>query len=192
MTDATKLYTHYKDVALKHFDALRMMCQKLKKTSNAGCKEYKNLLYEAYYISGYILEGASVYVIFKHIDWKDSIEIPVGKGHRERELTDTNNFNSASSALPTTDAKVLFANLHNHNIKEYTNSTFTGCSSVPFFRGDQDTDASIPTLLKVWDANKRYFLEQDFIDAGLSITADNIEEIIEFCRKHIIRYIKTI
>ena len=192
MTDATKLYTHYKDVALKHFDALKLMYQKLKTTSDAGCKEYKNLLYEAYYISGYILEGASVYVIFKHIDWKDSIEIPVGKGHKERELTETNNFNSAGSVLPTTDAKVLFANLHNHNIKKYSIPTFTGCTSVPFFRGDQDKDTSIPSLLIEWDANKRYFLEQDFIDAGLSITADNIKEIIDFCKKHIIRYIKTI
>jgi hypothetical protein len=209
MADATLLYTHYKEVAFKHFNALKMMYNELKTSAqNTSSEDYKSLLYDAFYISGYILEGASVYVIFRNIQWNPTVEIPIKKklnyllGIKDNSNDYTNNYISNNTSFrfrAETDANNqpidgplrkesnnFLRNLNNHSVFDYTESKYTGETIVDFFSG---THNGLPQLLQKWDANKRYFVESDFVANRLTISLADIEKIIEFCDETIIPYL---
>ncbi|MBO7598489.1 MAG: hypothetical protein J6T70_15740 [Bacteroidales bacterium] len=208
--DETRLYTHYKKVAIKHFNALKMMYNELIASSqNTSNQDHKSLLYDAFYISGYILEGASVYVIFRYIQWNPNVEIPIKKklsyllGINDNSNDYTNNYISNNTSFRfraeidannqpidgplRQESNTFLRNLNNHSVFDYTKSEYTGETIVDFFSG---THSSLPQLLQKWDANKRYFLESDFDENRLTISLEDIEEIIEFCDETIIPYIK--
>ncbi len=190
----TLLVNNYREVAVKHYEAIRMMYGQLNITSGANSPKYRNLLYDAYYLSGYVLEAASVYKIFKNINWKDSKEIPA-KGTRFSPLLDAHNYNNGVVHFTRSDAESFQQNLRSHNFMKYTMTRHTGCSTEPFFCGDCDPDLSntnpiCPELLKIWNADKRYYCESLFnTPGGATINGEMLLNIINFFKDYIIKII---
>lgn len=187
--DNTRCWPHYRDAALKHYYALKKMQEELCSIGSANSIEYESMLCDAFYISGYIFEGASVYTIFKHMRWKRNIEIPIKSTEYDR-LFDSANYKSGRcffSAAERSSGTVgdFFKQLRGHLFQEYTKDQKTGYFEEPFFNGDFD-NSCIPQRLKDWNPDKRYFCKGDYQMRGISISISDISEILEFCETYII------
>ena len=185
----TLLYTNYRDVALKHFDALNGMYNQLLTLGCANSPKYKNLLYDAYYISGYILEAASVYIIFKNNKWDENIEIPAKGRNNYGPLILSSNFTDGIQHFHTSDAPSLQDALRLHNVWDYTKRQYTRIYGKVFF-DERHNPSQIPRLLREWEADRRYYCEDEyetlFRTSGLKINIKKLKGIIDFLQKNII------
>ena len=178
---ATTSNPHYKEAALKHYNALKLMYEKIIDCKNNG-EDYKCLVYDAYYISGYIFEGVSVYVIFNNFKWKENIEIPIGNfDDAFEEYMNEDNYEGICPFNDDEEAQKFCRLLTNHKINRYTRKCYTGesYSGVPFL--DETEWHNVPYSINKWDANKRYFCETDFNDCNLIVNEREIKKIINFC-----------
>lgn len=152
----------------------------------------RETFWHIYYLLGYVLEGVTVYSVYKLNNWPEEQDIQRWPDNEEliqqikhfTEVTHLDFFNKRVN--PKTDTRVydndvVKYSIEGHNFRDIVHGlleqepVFEG---VPYF-GNGDIDDSVRNLIEKWNPRIRYYYWKTEIE-GL-LTESNIRKLITTC-----------
>ena len=197
LVDDDYTYPHYLDVCDKHLKVCKKMIEKMSLNS-------KDILLDIYYLCGYVLEGAFVYVLYKHNKWEPTLSIKkdseMEKLARLRDIDPTNyvsgsyhkqlgvyySWRNADAHNKTPNDN--FLSIDKHNFQEYTKNLqtkFSGSSKpemqIPYLNTSCKISPITKSLIDQWTNELRYFTSDRIDSLGITISEDSIRELVNTC-----------
>lgn len=180
--DYTYLYPNYLEAAKKHYKACKRIFQ-LYERCEKNKYDDRYLFNEIYYIFGYILEGISVYMIFKHFGYEKSKSIE--NCHEDESFIKkahvTYHFGEGTRKYGNSLKKIS-----NHNFQEYTEALAQEFAPyhIPYLSKDvplnEDTqkELRLKKLIKEWKPDVRYRKYKD----PFELSESDVQSIISLCQ----------
>ena len=131
-------------------------------------------LLDAYYLSGYIIEGICVYAIYKYYEWDENKDIKV---YDELFTSETDldfyKLRRGSYTIPK-------YNIEHHNFQHYVQILHPILSSeaIPYISPTTEISSKVKRMIDMWNPTLRYKSpkEPNIIDT------DSLEELLDVCK----------
>lgn len=168
------LYEEYKSCAIKHLNACQALIESYQSSKNDN-----EALFDLYYLSGYILEGYTVYKAYQLYEWDRKKDI---KGYDE-EFTKESGIVFYRNDIHGNNG-LLCVESHNFQaIKERLSSQFSAeFKNVPYF--GEEIDTKTRTLIQRWKPKLRYDKHSHFLkENGFLIDVNALKKLFCTCNE---------
>ena len=196
------LSSEYINVAYKHLSSCMSLL--LAHSKNGSSRYETNVLLELWYLAGYVLEGITVYFIYKNDDWdeQDDIKDIYNRAfslntrvdyYRNRYISEGRIFKQDKNTTCLSEDKQYFGphayNIHSHGFQSIVKDKFrvdARFDNLPYFGNSIRVDADVEYLIDNWNPKVRYayFDGTQFKCEGTSVpqlNQDVIKRLLSNC-----------
>lgn len=149
-------YTEYLNCSRKHLSSCRAAMRGLESSSEA---EINSLLLDVWYVSGYILEGITIYLTYKQGGWTESDDIEKKFNRVFTSTCGVDYFRNRKmpEGMPPLEGTRYWIQSHRFNflIDSVLRPQPTTYSNVPYI-GDGYIDDDVKEIIKKWGTFIRY------------------------------------
>lgn len=178
------IYEEYLECARKHLISCQQLLECL--TENTDNKE---AYLDIWYLSGYIIEGFTVYSAYKINNWNPPTKEKDIKSKYDIGFSERTHLDYFRCRLcPKTNIPVFSKGLINYSVQGHNyQSIIQGLlSTSPTFKGfpimgDGTVDKDVKTLIDSWKPDIRYWYKAEEMKNIPTLTVDLLKRLIETC-----------
>lgn len=181
-------YNEYLKCARKHIESCRQILEGLKHNGI----ENKEAFLDVWYLSGYILEGFTVYSAYKIYKWNPPMKWKKGEdiqGRYDKNFSRKSNIDffrqrrvNGINVLQEAGIEIKYS-VQGHGFQEIINNRLKGepnIARLPVL-GDGPVDRDVYELIKVWNPQIRYWYESSGNIKIPELSQDLLERLLNTC-----------